>query len=79
MWRWCCRYWRNHSLRVVLLLAALLSTWLSRYVEYGTWAADFWLGVSGAFWTAAIINTAARYTWDKDADPTTPPKKRKTK
>lgn len=79
MWLWCRRYWRNHSLRVVLLLGALLTTWLSRYVEYGTWAADFWLGIAGAFWTAVIVNTAARYTWDKDADPTTPPKKRKTK
>lgn len=76
---WCRRYWLNHSLRVVLLIGALITTGLSRWVEYGTWAADFWLGVSGAFWTAYIINTAARYTWDKDADPTVRPKKRKKK
>ncbi|MGH8074257.1 MAG: hypothetical protein ACREO4_09305 [Lysobacter sp.] len=76
---YCRRYWRNHSLRVVLGLGALITTALSRWVEYGTWEADFWLGLSGAFWTTLVINTAARYTWDKDADPTVKPKKRKKK
>lgn len=71
---WCILCWGDHSLSIVLFVCAVLSTIVSYLVPYGTWVADFWLGISGAFCTALFLTIVQKFTWEKDSDPTKKPK-----
>lgn len=71
MFRRFCRW--KHSLSTTLVAGALVSTAVSYLVPYGTWAADFWLGLAGGFTAAAIVVWASKFTWEEGSDPTRPP------
>ena len=72
------RHWLYcHSLSLVLGAAGVVCMILSAVVEHGTWAYDAWMTAGGGFGTTAIFVVASRFLYEKDADPTKRPTRRK--
>ena len=67
-------FFRDHSLSLVLGGIAAVGIFLSWLHEPGTFQYDFWMTFGGGFGTTAIFVIASRWFYEKDADPSKPPK-----
>lgn len=67
---WC----RRHSVSLMFCIGWLVTTLLSKYVKYGTWWCDFWLGLSTGFAVGAIAIVIYTVGYEPDADPTKKPR-----
>ncbi|QZI85757.1 putative membrane protein [Stenotrophomonas phage Summit] len=70
----CFKFWCLHSLSITLGLCFIATTVVSYVVEYGTWQADFWLGLSAGSGMVFIQTLVSKWTWEYRGDPNKPPK-----
>lgn len=66
-------FWKLHSFTITTLVGFAVCLWIARILGPGSWAYDTWQQMAGIFGTGIAL-LLAKFTYEKDADPTKPPK-----